>query len=454
MIRNLVVLGIMLLLTTQLVAQVPFVEGNVSVSLRKTTISCDLQYSQLPAEFVMRINKSITDFEVWVEGKQVSVQRAEFLDSYDGFAYSLPNTTEIERLRVTYTYRQSKAAKRRSRRTDWKGNLAFNRQAFRASEQTEWYPVFVMPDTEVLLNSFAYDLKVACEDCRALFVNGSAPVLGKVGQFESKTPTQLLLFLGNYTIDRSGDVYFLNSPLTATQRSQLQGEMERVTRFYESKLGIPYGGDLTFIETKATALFYSWWFNSYPSIVSVGSGKYGLSGLFEKRPKDQIKPGRLGTLYHEAGHYYFGTFRYPTGPLFWVFLEGFNEYLSAKAMQELQGEAFFRAKLANYVKQTHEKSLMPLSEIQEREQVSVVYRYRYVPLILAAVEKEIGEEMMWKWLVFLLKSNPTQAIEYTFLYESLLACGLDADTLATLEQQYFAATEARANACKALGIVE
>ena len=111
---------------------------------------------------------------------------------------------------------------------------------------------------------------------------------------------------------------------------------------------------------------------------------------------------------HELGHYYFGTVISPNSTLRWAFLEGMAEYISLQATRSLVGESFYQRKLKRYAGSSESiKNFIPLDEITTASQIDETYRYQYIPLLLTALEQQVGQEQVWKWLRTILgKKDP------------------------------------------------
>src|SRR5262249_46313271 len=86
------------------------------------------------------------------------------------------------------------------------------------------------------------------------------------------------------------------------------------------------------------------------------------------------------------------------------------------------------------------------SEYNNRE----LYVYYYAPVIFLAIEKEIGEPAMWKWLKNLLEM-PTDFTNYAFLESTLAAAVNDPAKMQLIKTQYFDSDTSLENALKAIG---
>lgn len=139
---------------------------------------------------------------------------------------------------------------------------------------------------------------------------------------------------------------------------------------------------------------------------------------------------------HELGHYYFGTVISPNATLRWAFLEGMTEYLSLQATRTLMGNALYERQLKKYIANSKDmKNFIPLSDITIASQIGETYRYQYIPLLLTALERQVGQEQVWKWFRTILnKKDPTT--DYDFFKNSLLESGVPEETVTTFDNTY------------------
>ncbi|GGF28696.1 hypothetical protein GCM10011383_45530 [Hymenobacter cavernae] len=73
--------------------------------------------------------------------------------------------------------------------------------------------------------------------------------------------------------------------------------------------------------------------------------------------------------------------------------------------------------------------------------------YYYTPIILTAIQREIGEKQMWAWLRTLLVT-PTERTDYQFLFNTLNVTLNDPHQAKTLAARYFNDDQALANAIR------
>ena len=169
-----------------------------------------------------------------------------------------------------------------------------------------------------------------------------------------------------------------------------------------------------------------WLFVTFPTIASVGWNQ-DFSRLF--RGKTLADSTLLHFLAHEFGHYYFGTLLRPNATLRYFFSESTTEYLVLKATQHQLGPRLYREKLAGYRQRMLRHGNFPgLADVRPPDEVDDAYRYVAAPLQLLALERQIGEKHMWRWLRLLALAAPART-DYAFLLSSLHQSGLPDSTL-------------------------
>ena len=176
---------------------------------------------------------------------------------------------------------------------------------------------------------------------------------------------------------------------------------------------IPYKGNVTFIQTTPTASKdHAFLFVNYPSILNVGVGKYGLASTFDHKHGDNSK----AFIAHELGHYYFGTIL-PSNTVFGPIInEGFTEFLSFKIKKSLISDSLYQTDIKAKANSLRSFKTNPLSKIKSEADMKgrEFYIRIYVPVLLCAIEKEIGEKAMWNWLRTMLLEK-TGLTDYAFL---------------------------------------
>ena len=144
----------------------------------------------------------------------------------------------------------------------------------------------------------------------------------------------------------------------------------------------------------------------------------------------------LGFISHELGHYYFGTLFNPNSALRWMFLEGMTEYLAWQYIRLKLGEEEYKIKINLAILQPDLfKNLIPIFRIQNNSDINEDYRYLYIPLLLTALEKQIGIQKIWNWLSFIL-NDKTATSDYTYFKNSLLSPGVAESEFLDFENKY------------------
>lgn len=136
-----------------LIAQIPHLVGEVKISILNGTIESDLEYSNLP---------KLKNYSIWLN---TGLNLRYFRDSEDkfnygnikyyneeisseAFQYYFPDKENKsrflpEKFKINYVgkFPVISDTLKANNRGDWKGNIAFNGNNIRASEQTAWYPI-------------------------------------------------------------------------------------------------------------------------------------------------------------------------------------------------------------------------------------------------------------------------------------------------------------------------
>jgi len=437
-------------------AQFPHVTGTFTVSIKKGTIEADLAVTNIPYRYPcsillnaglnVRYFRNINDSSNYYYDRYFDKNTSE-----ESFAYYFPANRRKSwfmppSLRINYVgaFPVISDTTRMSNSGDWKGNIAFNGSYLRASEQSVWYPVFYDTLNDVKYKMVTYDIKIICDEARSIFVNGSAPQQGPVAIFKSDIPTALLLFAGNYDYTQKDKTYFLNAGLDDRQQDVLSGWSNRIKQFYESKLKMPYGYPITYLSAEPVTKYNAWAFVTYPTIAVIGRGKYNLKEYFDPKSRELRDSSDLNTISHELGHYYFGTVFVPNSDMRWFFLEGVTEYISLQATKSLIGKNNYSKRIAKYIDEVKDADFTPLNALTRPDDIDDDYRYNYTPLLLTVLEKQVGEDMMWKWLNIVLSSRPAKS-NYKFFVETLLQAGVSQKDFDDFEANYIASETSEQN---------
>ena len=435
-------LGLAGLAGQQAAAQAPHLSGRISVSVRQGTIAADLELSRLPP---------LTNTRLWLHtglnveafrdstGRSILAQRRSYAPdtTEEAWQYQLldaQNRPLPRRLRLRYAgaFPVQADSGQYPDRGDDKGRFVFNGTTVRATEQTAWYPTLYDRTLDQGISAYTHDLEVSCADCQTLYLNGSAPAAGPVQRLVSTKPAALVLFAGNYPVQRFAGGWLLNSALTAGQAATFGGFVGRVRGYYERQLGLPYRQELTFLNSTPVSRRDGWLFVTFPTIATVGWHQ-DVGTLF--RGETLAESTLLPYLSHEFGHYYFGTLLQPNTALRYFFLEGTTEYLALKATQRQLGPKHYREKLAAYRRRLlRHGNFAALSATRQAGDLDDAYRYVAVPLQLLALERLVGEKQVWRWLRAVVQSAAPRT-DYAFLLDSLRRSGLrEADLTAWLSR--------------------
>ena len=437
-------------------AQTPHITGDVFISVKEGTFRADLTVSRLPqtTNYVIRLNSglNVQSFRDSTDSFSYATERSYDPEkAYESFQYWFPTNDQKSRylphrFKVSYVgaFPVHSDSAKRSDWGDWKGNMAFTGKTLRASEQTAWYPILYDTLEDKTYQNVTFDITIHAPDAKAIYLNGSPPQYGQTARFRSDRPFPLLLFAGDFDFKKERNTYLLNTTLTKSQADVLDGWFSRIKSYYEQNLEIPYRADVTLLASTPVSKRNDWLFVTYPTIASV-SPKGWLNTLVDNKTRAISDSSLLSFMAHELGHYYFGTVISPNSTLRWAFLEGMAEYISLQATRSLVGESFYQRKLKRYAGSSESiKNFIPLDEITTASQIDETYRYQYIPLLLTALEQQVGQEQVWKWLRTILgKKDPIT--NYAFFKNSLLESGVTDETFTAFEDKYLSSANSLPN---------
>lgn len=320
---------------------------------------------------------------------------------------------------------------------DWKGNIAFDGKTVRAAEQTRFYPT-LRDAAGVEHQQVAYDVEVRCRGCKTIFWNGSAPVAGDHARFTSDRPRLLMLYAGDLPFSTIDGVHFVGAEVSVEAAAFLGASFSTIARIHEAFLGVAMEDHPTLMSFAALGGRASrklgvntWGFATWPTIAS--DGRLPFDALAPRETDGSLPPGRQRYFAHEMGHHYFGARYAPRGPLRWFMLESTVEYLAARAIRILRGETAYQGLLAGYVRNTP-ASVIPLDQVTDAGQIEGDYRYALGPLLLAALERRVGEEPVRRALASFITSPPSEEVDYGYLRGRLVAAGATEASLAVFEK--------------------
>ena len=232
--------------------------------------------------------------------------------------------------------------------------------------------------------------------------------------------------------------------MNTEQENEFGSWTDKIVGFYEKKLKMNYGSPVTFIYSTPITKNSGWMFVTYPSIAIIQSEKYNMKTFFDESTNKIKNISMMEYISHELGHYYFGTVFCPNSDLRPFFSEGFTEYLALQTTKEVIGEENYKKKIESYLKRTKDFTPKPLSIVKVNE-VDNTYRYDYAPLLITALEKEVGKEKVWNWLRTILNSDKQVKSDYEFFKSTLLKSGITEKEFKSFEDKYILSENAKEN---------
>jgi hypothetical protein len=408
----------------------PYLSGKINISVTEGTFECNLTLKDIPdiSDYFIRINsgmnilhirsKKPVDYLIYYNKSfndtlSTGETSAYYFKDNSGQGKFLPEEIQF---RYVGKFPVASDTINNYSRKDWKGNIAFNGMSVRTDAfQSAWYPVIYDIEQDRMYHKVRYDLQISCSDCSTLYVNGNPPVKAREYNFISELPVGPALYIGNFDFIAKSDTYLLNSDITQEEAASFEDIISTYKTFYERNLNIPFEQVTTFVETTPTSLKDGFLYVSYPTIFSIGWDE-GLKGILNPKRANYYKK----LIAHELGHYYSGTLKTFNSPIGNVLSEGFAEFLSMKVLAEYADKEEFNADLRRKFELSKKLIPNPISNIETEEDLGnrYLYAYRYFPLLLMGIEKEIGEEKMWQWLSDIFKSDSNYT-DYEYLIGTL-----------------------------------
>jgi hypothetical protein len=447
----------------------PLIEGTVRISVTEGTISCDFVLSDLPAisNYVIRLNSgmnihyfkdlnrggSALDYDMDTKDSIGSDEVKSYYvhESRGEAGRYIPKKLEIKYLGMYPVVTDSASGYMGG---DWRGNIAFNGYSIRADGlQSCWYPEIYNKDTRKLYDLVRYRVRIICNDCKVLFVNGSMPIKAKDAIFESTIPRELALYCGSFHTAEKHGVWLLNSGMQKEDEQKLFDTANADELYYAQQLSIPFEGSLTFVQTDPVAEPKQWSFAFFaaPTTFNVSAHSIGLQSLFDA----QNGVWSRKTMAHELAHYYFGTLIKPGSEFGHVIEEGFAEYMALRRTRNVEGEDIYLALLKEKVRNLeYLQNEKPFNQVKTEGDYGnrEYYLYNYAPILFCAIEKEIGEKSMWGWLQTMV-NNRNDYSDYNFMVNALRHTLKGNDALiGRIISKYFESSSAAQNAGEELGI--
>ena len=439
---------------------IPHLKGRVDISIAKGTFDCNFTLSNIPKinDYYIRLNTGMNirfikngngtnplHFDKSLQDTMSSGESsAYFLPAYNDFGKFLPRTIQFSYVGMYPVITDTVSV------VDWKGNIAFNGKTLRTDGfQSAWYPVLYDVKRDITYDKVSYEIEVNCLDCKTIYVNGNPPVEATHALFKTELPQELTLFSGNYRMVAMNGNYFLNPDMDDSQLKQFEEVIRSYKSYYEKNLLIPYKGNAVYIQTTPVSKHNAWLFASYPTIVNIGFGEYGMKTFFDKKKGDEFKP----YMAHELGHYYFGAYRAFNSELGDMISEGFSEFLSLQVTKKMISDSVYAMKLESKKSSLGNFKATPFSAIKSKNDYNnrELYVYYYAPLIFTAIQKEIGEQNMWKWIRLILQ-KPASFTNYRFLEQTLSEALANKEKFDLIKEKYFISDSVMKNVSLELGL--
>lgn len=414
-----------------LFAQHSSLSGTIEISIQNGTLDGEFTITDIPNVENYRIALNSGLNIVYIkdqENRNINYKKQyDSKISYESFLYYFPSRNKDSislpnhiKFKFTGKYPVHNDTINLNDYGDWKGNIAFSDNTLRMDgTQSSWYPILYDLDKDIRYSKVNYSIEILCNDCDALYLNGNDPVYASNYIFKSKSPTDISLFVGRYNFYFVNNNWYLNPDIDKEEMIEFSNITEQFKNYFSNKLGIPYQGTIKFIQTAPTSKKNSFLFVDYPTIINIDRGAdEGLKGLIsEEYPEDKAY------LAHELAHYYFGsgskTFN---SPLVNPICEGFSEFLSLKVAKDILGTKVYdnikEEIILNLQKNEFYKPISKINSFNDLKD-SNSYSYLYFPVILLAIENEIGEIKMWNWMKNILITE-TDFTDYVFLKECLV----------------------------------
>ncbi len=434
-------------------AQFPHITGKLNLNIQKGTLEGDFELSNLPTinNYYISLNSGLNiryfrnekdNFNYYYNKEYGDSTPAGCFGYYfrnnTGKGKFLPHTFQIS---YTGAFPVISDTLKASDSGDWAGNIACNGKTIRATDQSAWYPILYDIEKDIKYTKIIYDIEVTCDDCEDIYLNGNTPIKGKYAHLKSDSAFALLLFAGNYNIDTSNNTYFLNTDMTKKQLTEFGKMTNSYKKYYEKELSIPYIYNITYLQTTPTSKYNGFLFVTYPSITAVGWDN-GFKGCFGENG-NSFKP----FIAHELGHYYFGNYAKYNSELGHTIDESFSEFLSLKVTEYFLRDSIYNSKIDNDIRILNDFNPISIGYVISGSDIknNQIYNYSYFPIVLVAIEKEIGKEKMWKWLNLILTTK-TEFTNYEFLKNTLRIALKDNELLEKIEKKYFKSKESLKNA--------
>jgi hypothetical protein len=434
---------------------IPMLKGSVTLSVTKGTIECNFILSNIPKinDYYIRLNAGMNIRYIKnLNGiRPLSYERsshdslgtgeanAYYIEAYNESGKFLPRAMQMSYVGMFPVIADTAAV------VDWKGNIAFNGNTVRTDgSQSAWYPVLYDIKKDRKYDKVAYDIEINCADCKTIHLNGSDPMQGTYAHFKSDVPQELTMFSGNYKMVDINGSYFLNADMDETQLKAFEKIIRDTKDYYEKNLQIPFKGRAAYVHTTPVSKYNSWMFASYPTIVEIG---------FREKPPADFVEKQKAYMAHELGHYYFGNSRVFNSELGDMISEGFSEYMALNVTRKMISESTFKERIQSKLHAMRNFKPVAFASVRSKNDYAdrELYVYYYAPLIFTAIEKEIGEQAMWKWMRTLIQT-PAGFTNYRFIEQTLSDVLNDKTKFELIRTKYFTTNDVLTNVAQRLEI--
>ncbi len=415
-------------------------EGEVKIVMKEGLISGDLRLSNIPEvkgynillnkgmniQYFQNSENQVMPYSGYYNGKMRGEALAYTFIDDQRTLQPLPDQFSIKYRGAFPVYTDTLNS------FDFKGLIAFNGNTLRAAEQSKWYPVIYDIANDRIIDNYTFSIRINCEDCHTVFINGAMPSPESNSLFESAIPRQLMLYTGDYTFMESRGNFILNADLDTITAERIFGEIELVKEFYADKMNMPYDEKIYLISHKAITPYrpdQSWGFAIFPTFAYAGVDFKTLineSGKFE--------PANFAFFAHELAHYYFNT-GILSGTEGWFWLESTAEYLSLKASENFFPN-YYKSRLKSYAEFLLKKKYKPIKSIKSMDEIDEDYRYVFGPLILIVFEKEFGQKVTFNILSDLVRLSESKSITFDDFRYLAMEEGITPEAYGQFEEVY------------------
>jgi hypothetical protein len=396
-----------LLLAAPLVGQ-SRIDGDVSIRFRDSTLLATLRYDYVALDDIktidLLINKSIS-----VRKATCPICGAHRIESDDPAMLHIDLTRTVTKgthVPLTIEYEGSIAAA-------YRRDVEF----LELGLDDFWYPVH----PRIGEADFRYRLNVRVDEPRfAIVTNGVATKTRSGWLIASRVPDMDIDIVLGRNLDRirDGDIEIVTRNVPPEVPRRLMGDMRRVLDFYNKTFGASNP------ERAVIGVFR-------PYVSRPGQGGYFRKGYFVL-PTLSDAESALPNIAHELAHHWW---IHASQQNAWL-NESFAEYSAMMAMRKLRGGEAFRKIVAEKEAQVSAAPLPPIYGFDRTKyrRITPVMFYAKGPLVLHALEREIGETKFIRLLRRMVTGNVVDTDRLVALIGELASPRVAADFLQLLKE--------------------